>query len=139
MRVHAALEIQHIQARLGHFHRAGLSALLLQFVIRFGLLLELFQPNLLLGGIHARQAHIALHLAILFAEIGQLQLPFLAALALPQTDRQDGQRGDGEHHRGDLGQKQAINRYKLHRFRLYLQVVSMLISILANRSGCCRG
>lgn len=139
MRVHAALEIQHIQARLGHLDRAGLGALLFQLVVGLGLFLELFQPNLLLGGIHARQAHVTLHLAILFTEIGQLQLPFLAALALPQTDSQYGQRGDGEHHRGNLGQKQAINRYKLHRFRLYLQVVSMILPILANRSGCCRG
>ena len=88
MRVHAALEVQHIQARLSHFHRAGLGTLLLQLVVGLGLLLELFQPDLLLGGIHTRQAHITLHLAILFTEIGQLQ-PFLAVLALPQTDRQD--------------------------------------------------
>ena len=84
MRVHAALEVQHIQARLSHFHRAGLGTLLLQLVVGLGLLLELFQPDLLLGGIHTRRAHITLHLAILFTEIGQLQLPFWRFLRCPK-------------------------------------------------------
>lgn len=84
MRVHAALEIQHIQARLGHLDRAGLGALLFQLIVGLGLFLELFQPNLLLGGIHARQAHVTLHLAILFTEIGQLQLPFWRLLRCPK-------------------------------------------------------
>ncbi|MNT42535.1 hypothetical protein D3C72_1789590 [compost metagenome] len=119
MGIHAAFEIQHVKTRFGGFHRPGFGTLLLQFIVGFGLLFKLLAPCLLFRLAHPRQTHIALHVPVLFSEVGKLQFPFVSGFALPKADRQQRQRGDGNHNRRDFGQKQAVNRYKLHRFRLY--------------------